>query len=52
MMVVDDHEFGTNDCRGWISHSLFRKLQQKHESELLAKEIEKLLAQRMADAFR
>ena len=39
VMVVDDHEFGTNDCRGWISQSLFRKLQQKHQSELLAREI-------------
>lgn len=50
VMVVDDREFGTNDCRGWISLSLFRKLQHKHESELLAKETEKLLAQRMAEA--
>ena len=49
VMVVDDHEFGTNDCRGWISQSLFRKLQQKHQSELLAKETERLLAQRMAE---
>ena len=49
VMVVDDHEFGTNDCRGWISQSLFRKLQQKHQSELLARETERLLAQRMAE---
>jgi len=48
VMVVDDREFGTNDCRGWLSQSLFRKLQQKHEAELLAKETERLLAQRMA----
>jgi len=47
VMVVDDREFGTNDCRGWISQSLFRKLQHKHEAELLAKETEKLLAQRI-----
>src|SRR6516225_5070083 len=40
VMVVDDHEFGTNDCRGWISQSLFRKLQQKQQSELLAWETE------------
>jgi hypothetical protein len=50
VMVVDDHDFGTNDCRGWISQSLFRKLQQRHQSELLAKETEKLLAQRMAES--
>ena len=49
VMVVDDREFGTNDCRGWLSQSLFRKLQQKHEAELLAKETKRLLAQRMAD---
>src|SRR5208283_1551410 len=48
VMVVDDHEFGTNDCRGWIAQSLFRKLQQKHHSELLANEIERLRAQRIA----
>ena len=48
VMVVDDHEFGTNDCRGWISQSLFRKLQQKHQSELLAHELERLRAQRTA----
>ena len=47
VMVVDDHEFGTNDCRGWISQSLFRKLQQKHHSELLANEIGRLRAQRI-----
>jgi hypothetical protein len=48
-MVVDDHEFGTNDCRGWISQSLFRKLKQKHQSELLAGETERLHAQRIAE---
>src|SRR5499425_2532874 len=46
VMVVDDHEFGTNDCRGWISQSLFRKLQQKHQSELLIWETERLRTQR------
>lgn len=49
VMVVDDHEFGTNDSRGWISQSLFRKIQQKHQSELVAKETEKLLAPRIAE---
>jgi hypothetical protein len=49
VMVVDDHEFGTNDCRGWISQSLFQKLQKKHKAELLARETEKLRAQRMAE---
>ncbi len=49
VMVVDDRELGTNDCRGWISRSLFRKLQKKHQAELLAKEAEKLFAKRMAE---
>jgi hypothetical protein len=26
MLVVEDHALGTNDCRGWISERLFRKL--------------------------
>src|SRR6516165_7917140 len=47
VIVVDDHEFGTNDCRGWISQSLFGKLQQKHQSELLAHELKRIRAQRI-----
>src|SRR5215469_8544840 len=50
VIVVDDHEIGTNDCRGWISQSLFRKLQQKHLSELLAHDLERLCAQRTAES--
>src|SRR6266700_6025473 len=26
ILVVEDHALGTNDCRGWISERLFRKL--------------------------
>jgi hypothetical protein len=26
ILVVEDHALGTNDCRGWISEKLFRKL--------------------------
>jgi hypothetical protein len=29
VMVVPEHEFGTNDCRGWISRSVFQALQQR-----------------------
>jgi hypothetical protein len=29
VIVVKDHEFGTNDCRGWISRSLFTALQDR-----------------------
>ncbi len=47
VLVVDDHELGTNDCRGWISASLFHKLQRKHESELLAKGVARLLETQM-----
>src|SRR5215470_3216651 len=39
--VADDRELGTNDCRGWLSESLFRKLQRKHEAELLSNEFRK-----------
>ena len=49
VMVVDDRELGTNDCRGWISQSLFSKLQNKHKAELLAKETERLFANRIAE---
>lgn len=44
LLVVDDHQLGTNDCRGWISQSLFRRLQEKHRQELLAEETRRLLA--------
>ena len=26
IMVVEDHELGTNDCRGWLRRSLFERL--------------------------
>lgn len=43
VLVVDDRELGTNDCRGWISRTLFTKLQAKHRENLLADEIKRLL---------
>jgi hypothetical protein len=46
LLVVDDCQFGTNDCRGWISESVFKRLQAKHRDELLAEEIKRLLAKR------
>jgi hypothetical protein len=46
LLVVDDRQFGTNDCRGWISESVFKRLQAKHRDELLAEEIKRLLAKR------
>ena len=53
VMVVDDHQFGTNDCRGWISQSLFRRLQAKHQSATFwPDEMERLLAQRIGNSLR
>ena len=46
VLVVEDHQLGTNDCRGWIRRSLFGKLQQKHDDELLAAQIERLRKER------
>jgi len=43
LLVVEDHQLGTNDCRGWISQSLFKRLQAKHRDDLLAHETQKLL---------
>jgi hypothetical protein len=43
VLVVDDRELGTNDCRGWISHVLFMKLRAKHRENLLADEVKRLL---------
>ena len=42
VLVVDDRELGTNDCRGWISHPLFMKLRAKHRENLLADEVKRL----------
>ena len=50
LMVVEDHELGTNDCRGWIRRSLFRELQQERYAELLELEKAALLVKRRAAA--
>ena len=50
VLVVDDHELGTNDCRGWISASLSQKLQRKHASDLLCSEVAKLMETRMGQS--
>ena len=46
VLVVPDHSLGTNDCRGWIRRSLFQRLQQKHDDELLASQIDRLRRER------
>jgi hypothetical protein len=44
VLVVEDHVLGTNDCRGWISRSLFTKLKAKHDQQILEKEVRRALA--------
>src|SRR5215469_8413272 len=39
VLVVEDRQLGTNDCRAWISRSLFKRLQAKHRADLLADEM-------------
>jgi hypothetical protein len=46
VLVVPDHALGTNDCRGWVRRSAFRKLQQRHDDELLDKQVKRLLKDR------
>jgi len=46
VLVVPDGKLGTNDCRGWIRRSLFLKLQQTHEQQLVMEEIGRLLRDR------
>jgi len=43
VLVVEDRQLGTNDCRGWLSQSLFRRLQARHDENLLVDEMKKLL---------
>jgi hypothetical protein len=42
VLVVPDRKLGTNDCRGWIRRSVFRRLQQKHDDEILSHQIDRL----------
>src|SRR6201998_1328827 len=46
VLVVADRRLGTNDCRGWISRSLFQRLQEKHDDELLCAQVERLCRER------
>jgi hypothetical protein len=50
LMVVEDHELGTNDCRGWIRRSLFQQLQQQRYAELIGVEKAALIARQKAPA--
>ena len=50
VLVVPDRKLGTNDCRGWIRRSTFRRLQQKHDDEILSAQVERLRRERCAKA--
>lgn len=41
VLVVPDKQLGTNDCRGWIRRSVFERLKQKHDAELLLSQMER-----------
>src|SRR6266700_6348589 len=46
VLVVPDHQLGTNDCSGWWSRAIFQRFQQKHDDELLSAQIERLRRER------
>ena len=49
VLVVPDHALGTNDCRGWIRRSVFARLQQKHDADLLDKQVGRLVRKQFPD---
>jgi len=50
VLVVPDRKLGTNDCRGWIRRSVFHRLQQKHDDEILLAQVERLRRERYGKA--
>jgi hypothetical protein len=50
VLVVPDRKLGTNDCRGWIRRSIFQRLQQKHDDEILLAQVERLRRERYGKA--
>ncbi len=50
VLVVPDRTLGTNDCRGWIRRSAFRRLQQKHDDDILSAQVERLRRERHGKA--
>src|SRR5579863_10154137 len=50
VLVVPDRKLGTNDCRGWIRRSVFQRLQQKHDDEILLAQVERLRRERYGKA--
>lgn len=51
VLVVPDHQLGTNDCRGWIRRSLFERLQQKHDDDLLSAQVARLRRERHGETL-
>jgi hypothetical protein len=50
VLVVPDRKLGTNDCRGWIRRSVFQRLKEKHDCEILSVQIERLRRERHGKA--
>src|ERR1700727_1037764 len=50
VLVVPDRKLGTNDCRGWMRRSMFQRLQQKHDDEILSTQVERVRRERYAKA--
>ena len=50
VLVVPDRKLGTNDCRGWIRRSVFQRLQEKHDDEILSAQVERLRRERYGKA--
>src|SRR5437879_6619541 len=46
VLVVPDRKLGTNDCRGWIRRSVFQRLKEKHDREILSVQSERLRRER------
>src|SRR5258708_4078977 len=46
VLVVPDRKLGTNDCRGWIRRSVFQRLKEKHDDEILWAQVERLRRER------
>ena len=46
VLVVPDRKLGTNDCRGWIRRSVFQRLKEKHDREILSVQMERLRRER------
>src|SRR5260370_23714688 len=46
VLVAPDRKLGTNDCRGWIRRSVFQRLKEKHDREILSAQVERIRRER------